>query len=115
AVESTARITLGCPAIQTQDQVFAWQRIVDFIHVQSKAKIALQLGHAGRKAGSNLPWETPQNSDVKESFSASPIAYNDQLPVPRELDMAQMDRIADAFASAARNAESAGFDMIELQ
>ena len=37
----------------------AWKRIVDFVHARSRAKIGMQLGHAGRKASTQaLPWES---------------------------------------------------------
>ena len=35
----------------------AWKRMVEFVHAHSRAKIGLQLAHAGRKGSCNLPWE----------------------------------------------------------
>jgi anthraniloyl-CoA monooxygenase len=44
-----ARITLGCPGLWNAAQRDGWKRIVDFVHANSDAKIAMQLGHAGAK------------------------------------------------------------------
>ena len=56
-VSADARITEGCAGMYRPEHVTAWRRIVDFVHENSKAKIALQLGHAGRKGATHLPWE----------------------------------------------------------
>src|SRR6202035_3507175 len=40
-----ARITPGCTGLWNDEQQAAWRRIVDFVHGNSSAKIALQLGH----------------------------------------------------------------------
>ncbi len=115
AIESAGKITSGCPSIETQDQVVAWKRITDFIHAESKSKIALQLGHAGRKTGMPLPWEKDQIPANVERISASALPYLDSMDAPREMKEQDMDRIDRLFANAARNADAAGFDMIELQ
>jgi anthraniloyl-CoA monooxygenase len=35
----------------------AWKRIADWMHANSDAKFAMQLGHAGAKASTRLAWE----------------------------------------------------------
>ena len=52
-----ARITPGCAGLWNDEQQAAWRRIVDFVHANSAAKIALQLGHAGRKGATRLMWD----------------------------------------------------------
>ena len=52
-----ARITPGCAGLWNDEQEAAWRRIVDFVHANSAAKIALQLGHAGRKGATKLMWD----------------------------------------------------------
>ncbi|MBI3369379.1 MAG: FAD-dependent monooxygenase, partial [Burkholderiales bacterium] len=44
-----ARITPGCPGLWNEAQRDGWRRIVDFVHRETDAKIAIQLGHAGPK------------------------------------------------------------------
>ena len=56
-VSPEARITLGCTGMYTPAHVEAWRRIVEFVHVESLAKICLQLGHSGSRGATRLPWE----------------------------------------------------------
>ena len=56
-VSPDARITPGCLGLWNDEQAEAWKRVVDFIHGNSDAKVALQLGHAGRKGATHVPWE----------------------------------------------------------
>jgi 2,4-dienoyl-CoA reductase-like NADH-dependent reductase (Old Yellow Enzyme family) len=44
----------GCPGLWNDAQRDAWKRIVDFVHANSDTKIAMQLGHAGRKGSTQL-------------------------------------------------------------
>jgi len=57
-VSPNARITPGCPGMWNDEQMNAWKRVVDFVHTHTDAKIAFQLGHAGRK-GSTRADGTP--------------------------------------------------------
>ncbi len=43
-VSRDARITPGCAGLWNDEQEASWQRIVDFVHANSAAKICLQLG-----------------------------------------------------------------------
>ena len=52
-----ARITPGCPGLWNAAQRDGWKRIVDFVHANTDAKIAMQLGHAGAKGSTRVPWE----------------------------------------------------------
>jgi anthraniloyl-CoA monooxygenase len=52
-----ARITPGCPGLWNDAQRDAWRRIVEFVHRESEARIAVQLGHAGPKGSTNAPWQ----------------------------------------------------------
>jgi anthraniloyl-CoA monooxygenase len=116
-VSDDARITPGCAGIYTDGQEAAWKRIVDFAHANSAAKIALQLGHAGRKGASKLMWDgmdRPLPEGAWPIVSASPLPYYPESQVPRELDRAGMDRVREDFVAAAKRGLRAGFDMLEL-
>jgi len=117
AVSATGRITEGCAGIYTQEQVVEWKKITDFIHENSTTKIGIQLGHSGRKGATKKPWEgVNEPIDVPwELIAASPIAFSDTMPVPREMTKADMDNVTAEFVEATLNANKAGFDMIELQ
>ena len=114
-----ARITPGCTGIYNDAQAAAWARIVEFVHANSQAKICMQLGHAGRKGSTQLGWHEMDRplknaADNWPLISASPLPYDDGNQVPREMRRADMDRVRDEFAAAARRAAGSGFDMLEL-
>jgi len=117
AVSETGRITLGCAGIYTGEQLVEWKKITDFIHQNTQGKIGIQLGHSGRKGATKKPWEQPGGpiENPWELLSASPIAFNEKLAVPKEMTLEDMDLITFQFVQATKNADEAGFDMIELQ
>lgn len=117
AISETGRITLGCAGIYNLEQITNWKKITHFIHQNTQTKIGIQLGHSGRKGAVKKPWEalTEPISTPWSLISASPIAFNDKLSVPKEMTLEDMNLIVSEFIQAAKNADEAGFDMIELQ
>ena len=117
-VSPTARITPGCAGIWSAEQVAAWRRIVDFVHANSRAKICAQIGHAGRKGSTCVPWDggidEPLPANGWDIVAASPLPYLDYSQVPKEMDADDMAAICEDFAAAAANADAAGFDMLEI-
>ncbi len=116
-ISREARISPGCAGMYRPEHVAAWKRIVDFVHDNTEAKIGLQLGHAGRKGSTRLAWEgmdEPLESGNWEIVGPSPIPYFPHSQVPREMDRDDMDAIRDDFVRAAKMAEEARFDIIEL-
>ncbi len=112
-----ARITPGCTGLWTDEQEAAWTRIVGFCHAHAPAMIALQLGHAGRKAGTRLMWDgmdRPLAAGAWPAISASAIAYTPQNQTPRALTRADMDRVKDDLVAATFRGARCGFDMLEL-
>jgi anthraniloyl-CoA monooxygenase len=117
AVSNLGRITLGCAGIYTKEQVVEWEKITDFIHRNTVAKIGIQLGHSGRKGAIVKPWEGASEpiENAWELLSASPIAFSDKVATPKEMTVSEMENIVSEFIQATKNAIDAGFDMIELQ
>lgn len=115
AISDTGRITLGCAGIYSENQVVEWKKITDLIHQNTATKIGIQLGHSGRKGAAKKPWETEPIANPWPLLSASPIAFNENFSIPKEMDSADMDLITLQFVQAAENADNAGFDLIELQ
>ena len=113
-----ARITLGCPGLWNTQQRDAWKRIVDFVHGNSEAKIAIQLGHSGAKGSTRLAWEgidQPLDEGKWELLSASPQQYLDGVSDwSRAMTRAEMETVRDQFVQSARYAAEAGFDWLEL-
>jgi len=113
-----ARITHGCAGLWSDEQTAAWKRIVDFIHANSKAKVCAQIGHAGRKGATCVPWDggmdQPLAQEDWEIIGPSPLPYLPHSQVPRQATEEDMARVTEEFVRSVRNAERANFDMIEL-
>lgn len=117
AITEIARITLGCAGIYNDNQIVAWKKINDFIHQHTETKMGIQLGHSGRKGAVKKPWEGT-NQPIENAWNliaASAVAFNDEMAVPKEMTLADMDEIVSQFVQATQNADAAGFDLIELQ
>src|SRR5206468_47677 len=81
------------------------------------AKVGLQLAHAGRKGSTRRLWEgidEPIASGNWPIISASPIPYFPHSQTPKAMDRRDMDAVRDDFVRAARMADAAGFDLLEL-
>ena len=116
-VSREGRISPGCTGMYKPEHVAAWKRIVDFVHVNSGAKIAMQLGHAGRKASTQRMWEgmdEPLPDGNWPIISASPLPYYPYSQIPKEMARADMDEVKYDFVRAAQMSNDAGFDLLEL-
>jgi len=116
-ISREGRISPGCAGMYKSEHVKGWKRIVDFIHTQSRAKIGMQLAHAGRKGSTKLSWEgsdEPLTTGNWPLISASAIPWTSLNQVPREMNREDMDMVIADFARAAQFAEQAGFDILEL-
>jgi anthraniloyl-CoA monooxygenase len=117
-VSADARITPFCPGMYAPEHTLAWKRIVDFVHANSGARIALQLGHAGAKGSTRAMWDgidLPLERDNWPLVSASRQQYLAGVSqAARAVTMADMARIEADFVRAALAAEEAGFDWLEL-
>ncbi|MGH8737958.1 MAG: bifunctional salicylyl-CoA 5-hydroxylase/oxidoreductase, partial [Burkholderiales bacterium] len=112
------RISPGCTGLWNEAQRDAFRRIADFCHANSKAKLCMQIGHSGRKGSTQLGWQRmdhPLESGNWPLVSASAIPYHEGVSqLPREMTRADMERVRGEFVRAARYADQAGFDMLEL-
>ena len=113
-----ARITPGCTGIWNDEQESAWKRITDFVHANSQAKMAIQIGHAGRKGSTMLAWDgidQPLQSNNWPLLAPSAIPYLAGVSqLPREMTRADMDEVKAEFVQATMRAQAAGFDMVEF-
>ena len=116
-VSPQGRITPGCAGLYTDEQQAAWTRIVDFVHRETNAKIALQLGHSGPKGSTQLGWQTmdaPLPQGNWPIIGPSPVPWSPNNQVPREMTRDDMDRVKAEFVQAAERGARAGFDWLEL-
>ncbi len=111
------RITPGCAGVWNEAQASQWKRVVEFVHRHSSAKIGIQLAHAGRKAARGLPWQGEQALDAAHTWpivGPSAIAFSKGYQTPRALTVAELTVLTQQFADAAKRADWAGFDLVEL-
>jgi anthraniloyl-CoA monooxygenase len=117
-VSADARITPGCPGLYKPEHTAGWKRIVDFVHNNTDAKIAVQIGHAGAKGATKLAWEgidKPVETDSWSLISASPEQYLEGVSqTSHEMTRADMDRVKEDFINSTKAANEAGFDWLEL-
>ncbi|AYG67138.1 MULTISPECIES: bifunctional salicylyl-CoA 5-hydroxylase/oxidoreductase [unclassified Rhizobium] len=116
-VTPDARITPGCLGLWNEAQVAQWKRLVDFVHMNSAAKVGIQLGHAGRKGATKLAWEgidQPLPEGEWPLISASSVPYLKNSQVPRAMDRADMDRVKADFIRSTELAVETGADWLEL-
>ncbi len=116
-VSPNARITPGCAGMYKPEHKAAWQRIVNYVHTRTPAKIAMQLGHAGPKGSTQLGWEEVDEPLAEGNWpliAASAVPYGPQNQLPRAMTRADMERVQADFVRAAVWAEECGFDWLEL-
>jgi len=118
AVEATGRITPGCLGLYNDATEAALKPILASARKRSKAAIAMQLAHAGRKASSHTPWDGGQLIPLSEGGwrpeGPSDVPHKESETPPLALDAAGLARIRDAFAASARRAERLGLDALEV-
>ena len=116
-VEPEGRITPGCTGLYDDACEAAFARIAGFVRSVGGSKVGIQLSHSGRKGSTVAPWKgggpIPDGGGWATE-SASAVPYLPGWPEPRTLGDEGMRRIADAFAAAARRADRAGFDLVEV-
>jgi anthraniloyl-CoA monooxygenase len=117
-VSAEGRITHGCAGLYDDAHVAAWKRIVEFVHRTSRARIGIQLGHAGRKGSTTRPWEGKPDqalgSDGWEVMAPSAIRYRFEAPLPRPMTRPDMIRVCEEHVRSTHMAERAGFDLLEI-
>jgi len=117
-VEAIGRITPGCLGLYDDATEAALVPILAAARKHSKAAIAMQLAHAGRKGSSHRPWEGGQQIPLAEggwqTVAPSAVPHKESEAAPTELDDAGLVRIRDAFVGAAQRAGRLGIDTLEL-
>lgn len=117
AVVPEGRISPRDVGLWNDEQRDALAPIVQAIHDRG-AHAGIQLAHAGRKASTWWPWAPLRGTVAHEdggwtTAAPSAVAF-DGFAEPEALDRAGIDRVVEAFASAASRALDAGFDVIEI-
>jgi 2,4-dienoyl-CoA reductase-like NADH-dependent reductase (Old Yellow Enzyme family) len=119
AVEAEGRISPGDLGLYSDANEAGLARVLKATRAQSPIAIAMQLGHAGRKASSRAPWEggkqiRPEEPGSWKSYAPSAVPHSPTEDPPIALDAAGLARVRDAFVAAARRAARLGIDGIEI-
>ncbi|MDF7667063.1 NADH:flavin oxidoreductase/NADH oxidase [Orbaceae bacterium ESL0727] len=109
-VAPNGRISPNCLGLWNDQQRDKFKHIVDAVHAQN-AKIAIQIGHAGRKALGTDDVVAP--SAIKYD-GANEAGERWQYQTPRELTQHEISIIIQQFKQSVQRAIEAGFDSIEL-
>jgi len=122
AVEERGRVSHQCPGLWNDAQTQGWKRVVDYIHHEGSLA-AMQLAHAGRKASTHRAIDgTPPYTaaDAAKGLPPWPVigptgdAFGPGQNVPTQMTQADIDTVVQAFADAAKRADAAGFDVVEI-
>ncbi|KAJ3574443.1 hypothetical protein NP233_g1769 [Leucocoprinus birnbaumii] len=127
AVVPEGRISPEDAGLWKDSQIAPLKRIVSFAHAHD-TKLGIQLAHAGRKASTHAPWvqkkagkgassvATKEEAGWPEQvYAPSEISYHQGFyPDPQAATEEYLNGITNAFVDAARRADAAGFDFIEL-
>ncbi len=86
------------------------ERLVAVLH-DAGSRVSVQLGHGGSRARGAVSGETP----VAPSSIPTPVfEVEAETVVPSEMTKARIGQTTQAFVEAARRADRAGFDLVEL-
>jgi len=118
AVTPEGRISPRDLGLWRDEHVEMLRRITRFIREQG-AVAGVQLGHAGRKASTEVPWRggaplSPDQGGWSPIVAPSALPFGSRSQTPEALDAAGIRRVVSAFRDAAHRALDAGFEVIEL-
>lgn len=116
AVSPEGRISPWDTGIWNEEQADGWAYIIDFMHSQGAA-VGIQLAHAGRKASVYREWSGHGSVPISDGGWQSISATDEAFPgyaAPRKLETAEVSDVVKEFINAARRAQDAGFDAIEI-
>ncbi len=121
AVEAIGRITPGCSGLYNDDNEAALAvmlRNIRGLNTSHYVPICMQLGHAGRKASSDVPWNggqlLPAESGGWQTVAPSAIPHLEDETPPAALDHHALNALTDAFLQSLQRCDRLGIDAIEL-
>ena len=119
-VSPEGRIGHGCTGIWSDSHVEGLSKIAKIFN-EYNCLSGIQLAHAGRKASYLRPWDgaspITENDKVEpawQTIGPSAIPINNSSPVPKEMTIEDINKVRDDFKKAAKRADKAGFDIIEI-
>ena len=118
AVEPRGRITHGCLGLYDDETEANMAKLVRVCKQFGNTPLALQLGHAGRKASAHPPQSGGKPLSLEENswetIAPSDIPFGNDWPRPVLMTRKIMDQVTYAHTEAVKRCERIGFDAIEL-
>jgi 2,4-dienoyl-CoA reductase-like NADH-dependent reductase (Old Yellow Enzyme family) len=119
AVTPEGRISFGDTGLWSDENEEAMARVLSSVRRWSAMPIAIQLGHAGRKASTDKPWFggaqiAPGEPNGWQTVAPSPLPFLEGENPPEQLDGAGLDRIRQGFANAAARAARLELAAVQL-
>lgn len=103
AVEPRGRISDHDLGIWDDAHIPGLRKLVSDVH-DAGAKIAIQIAHAGRKA----------RAKGAPIVSSTDVPFNEKYEQPHQMTTSEINEVIEAFKQAARRAQEAGYDGIEI-
>lgn len=119
AVQAQGRISYADVGLWNDLQRAQLKALLQKVKSISPMPFGVQLAHAGRKASTDKPWLgkgqiAPTHALGWQTVSASEIAFNQSDIPPHALTIDEIQQVIADFATAAKRAVDAGFDLIEI-
>jgi 2,4-dienoyl-CoA reductase-like NADH-dependent reductase (Old Yellow Enzyme family) len=119
AVSPEGRISYGDVGLYSDDCEAAMSSTLQSVRRWSDMPIAIQLGHAGRKASTEVPWKggeqiAPDQRGGWKTIAPSAIPFKPAYDPPQALDIDGLARLRTAFADAARRSARLGIDAVQI-
>ena len=117
AVSPEGRITPADLGLYRDEHIEKLGQITQFIKDQG-CVAAVQLAHAGRKAGCATPWKGGRQLKLEEggwiTSSSSDIPFFPEDRPPQAMNIDELHQVANDFENAASRALRAGYQIIEV-
>lgn len=126
AVVPEGRITQADLGLWSDAQIPAYQSLVASLKMAAPAlRVGIQLAHAGRKASTWTPFDRGVKQNLHyatkeeggwphEIVGPSALPHAPDWLTPREMTETDIQNTIKAFGDAAKRADAAGFDFVEV-
>ncbi|HEX8446855.1 MAG TPA: alkene reductase [Sphingomonas sp.] len=102
------------PGLWSQEQVEAWKPVTAAVHAAG-GRIVAQLWHMGRQVHSSVIGTQPVSSSATATAGQAHTYDGKQdFETARPLELSEIPRLLDDYATATRNARDAGFDGVQI-
>ena len=119
AVVPEGRISYGDVGLYDDATEAAMGRVIESIRRHSDMPIAIQLGHAGRKASTDLPWLggkhiAPGAANGWQTVAPTALGFAESDNPPAALSEDDLAGLVEAFAEATKRAARLGIDAVQI-